>query len=230
MIVIGLANVFLGRYERTRNVARNLSGVWGRTIISAHPCWHLTMEGTENLPREGGYILTSNHNSLVDIFAMFFLPSPFRWVSKESLFRVPFLGCAMKWSGHIRLLRDERRSIRHTFGAMLKCLRKGDPVALFPEGTRSRDGELGPFKAGAFRLAIKAGVPIVPVVITGTRDVVVPGTWILKFQKGKWDVRMQVFPPIPPPPDGPGAADQLSDEVRQVIARALGQADPPPAH
>lgn len=217
----GLVALVAAPFDPTRRRAQQVTALWGRSIMLAHPGWRLRVEGKENLPPAGAFLLASNHSSLTDIFAMFYLRVPFKWVAKESLFRIPVLGWAMTWAGYIPLMRDERRSIRHTFVAILRCLKQGVPVALFPEGTRSRDGQLGPFKAGAFRLAIKARVPIVPVAITGTREVVVPDSWILSLKRDQ-RVRVKVFPPIPPPQDEPGAADRLSDQVREVIASGLG--------
>ena len=217
-MLVGIAALLTGWMDHTRWLPQQLTALWARAIVLVNPAWRLTVEGRQHLPTSGAYVLVSNHASLADIIVLYHLPSPFKWLAKESLFRIPLLGWSMAWAGNIPLVREEQRSIRASFNGALACLQMGVPVMVFPEGTRSRTGRLGAFKRGAFGLAIRAGVPVVPIAVTGTRDVVIPGTWILRPARR---IHIRIFPPVVCAQDGPEEADRLRDRVRALIAGAL---------
>lgn len=131
--------------------------------------------GKENMNEKQSYIIASNHQSQFDIFVIYgWLPVDFKWVMKVQLRRVPFLGYACYKLGHVFIDRSNRESAVASINAAKKTIKEGTSIVFFPEGTRSMDGNLIEFKKGAFKFAIDIGLPILPVTITGTRDVLPP--------------------------------------------------------
>jgi 1-acyl-sn-glycerol-3-phosphate acyltransferase len=168
-------------------------------------------------------IVMSNHQSLYDIPVLFqALPGSLRMVAKAELFRMPIWGRAMLAAGFIRIDRADREqaveSLRSTGGALLA---QGIRVWIAPEGTRSKTGDLGPFKSGGFRMALDFGVRILPVAVDGTRHVLASTDWTV--HRGK-KVTVTVLPPIDPKPFGIDRRKELMREVRCAIAGGLGVA------
>lgn len=214
-LLICVSSLVLFPLDRQRRLAHRLATWWARSIIRGVPVWRLHISGRKNLPATPA-ILVSNHQSLFDIMVLFCLNCQFKWVAKASLFAIPFLGWSMALAGYIRLVRERHGSIRQTYDEATRWLASGVSVLFFPEGTRSRTGELGPFKNGAFKLALKTGRPIVPIVVTGTRELLARGSWI--FRPGA-DLRVAVLPAVDPA--ACPHADRLREAVRQRIADQL---------
>ena len=164
----------LSQLRHRADCTRRIQGRWmrrfGRTSSRLTPVWRFSTDGAPPPDIfERGYVVVSNHESTADPFLLSFLPWDMRWVAKEEIFKLPLLGWLMHLSGDIPLKRGQRESVKTMMAECQKTLRAGMPVMMFPEGTRSPDGKLLPFKDGAFRLAIEAEVPILPVAIAGTR-------------------------------------------------------------
>lgn len=175
------------------------------------------VEGIENvLPGETA-IYCANHQSAMDIPVLFVhLPVQFRFVAKRSLFNLPFLGWHLTRSGHIPVERQRPREGKRSLDDAADKIRAGSSVVLFPEGHRSRDGKLLPFKAGSFYLAIQAGVPVVPITLNGTRAVLKPDTYHIRPGR----TEMIVHPAIPTRNLTRLDVDALSDKVRsQILSR-----------
>jgi len=182
----------------------------------------LSVSGLEHLTGLGPVIYMGNHQSNFDILALFAsLPGQFRWIAKEELFRIPLFGYSMKRSGYIPLNRDDRRKALQSMRAAAERIAGGTSVVIFPEGTRSDDGCLLPFKKGGFSLAREAGVPIVPVAIVGSGDINPKGS--RRIQGGH--IHVTIFPPIEVADHG----DDLMDAVRAPIAAALAETSGPAA-
>ncbi len=131
----------------------------------------LTVKGTHNITPGQSYIVCANHQSLLDIPTLFAgLPIPIRFVAKKSLFYLPIFGWSMWLAGFVPITRGAGKKARDSLRRAVKRVKRGRSVLLFPEGTRSADGELKGFKSGAFIMAIEAGLPILPVVIRGTYE------------------------------------------------------------
>jgi 1-acyl-sn-glycerol-3-phosphate acyltransferase len=149
---------------------RRIPGLFLRRIGSSStyifPFWHVRIEGRQ--PAKGAFVAVSNHQSFLDIFAMSRQRREMKWIAKEEVFKMPFFGLFFRLSGDIPVLRGDRESGGAALQKARWYLDRGMPVMIFPEGTRSRDGKMGPFKPGAFRLAIEAQVPILPVAVTGS--------------------------------------------------------------
>ena len=135
------------------------------------------IEGLEHINTSGPQLLVANHTGLHDILSLAAcLPIQFRWVAKKSLFRIPFMGWHMRRSGYIPIDRENRRDAARSIIAAAQIIRGGVNAIAFPEGTRSRNGELGKFHSGAFALALRTGVPLVPVSLEGSHRVIIPKT------------------------------------------------------
>lgn len=157
-------------FDPNGKVQHLYSSAWAMLYFYVNPLWTVRVEGREKLPWKGGAVLVSNHESLGDILVLFGLYRPFKWISKASVFKAPFLGWNMSLNRYVPLKRGDKESIAKMMAQCEAWLERGVPVMMFPEGTRSPDGNLLPFKDGAFRLAITKQVPIFPIVLTGTRD------------------------------------------------------------
>ncbi len=135
------------------------------------------VEGLEHANPDRAQVFLANHQSFFDIFALAgYLPVQLRWVAKASLFRIPFVGWSMHASGYISVQRDDRKNAYQAFMASVDKLKSGASIVIFPEGTRSKDGKIGEFKKGGTLLASRAGVPIIPVTLIGTRGIIPKGS------------------------------------------------------
>jgi 1-acyl-sn-glycerol-3-phosphate acyltransferase len=173
----------------------------------------------DELPDPAGvYVVVSNHQSLADIPALCHLPWEMKWVAKAELFRLPLLGWMMRLARDIPFDRSRRTSAGAAFRRALAALQHRCSVMVFPEGTRSHDGLVSPFQDGAFRLAIAAGVPILPVAIDGAGAWMPRGTW--RFGPPP-EIRMRVFAPIDTRGLATADADALRDRTRRLIVDQL---------
>jgi 1-acyl-sn-glycerol-3-phosphate acyltransferase len=150
-----------------------IPGRWMRRIgtlsTRLSPLWKFSVEGQGPADiQTRGYVVVANHESTADPFLLSHLPWDMRWIAKKELFRYPLVGWAMKLSRDIPLVRGDRESVRQMMDACKETLASGLNVMLFPEGTRSKDATLLPFKNGAFQLAIETGAPILPIALHGT--------------------------------------------------------------
>ncbi len=152
--------------------------IWGRVICRLAGV-RVRVQGTENLAPDQTYIFMGNHVSQFDIFTFQgYAPHDFRWIVKKELFRLPIFGAAMRQAGLVAIDRAHGREAMKSLLAAAEHIHSGTSVLIFPEGTRSPDGTLRPFKAGIITLAIKAGVPVVPVAFIGTYQVLPKGRYL----------------------------------------------------
>ena len=150
---------------------------WGRLLLRAAGVT-VKVAGTEHLSRTGAQIIVANHQSWFDILAVFsVLPVEVRFVAKKELFAIPFFGSTLKALGHVRLDRTNLKAAIEAYAVAAGYIRDQRlSVLVFPEGTRSRDGKLQPFKTGPFVLAIESGAPVVPVYVAGTFGILPKGS------------------------------------------------------
>ncbi|MDD2309273.1 MAG: lysophospholipid acyltransferase family protein [Desulfuromonadaceae bacterium] len=157
----------------------------------------LTLAGTEHLP-DGPVIFMSNHQSNFDILALLAaMPRQIHWIAKKELFEIPFFGPSMRRGGYIPLDRSDGRKALQSVDEAAATIHQGKSVVLFPEGTRSTDGNLLPFKRGGFILARKAAVPVVPVTINGSGGINPAGE--IRLYSG--NIRITLHPPLVAPPE-----------------------------
>ncbi|HET9555373.1 MAG TPA: lysophospholipid acyltransferase family protein [Anaeromyxobacteraceae bacterium] len=198
-------------------VSRSMAAL-GRLIVRASPLWRVTVEGALP-PPPAPFVAVPNHRSMVDALAVAWLPRDLKWIGKREVFRLPWLGWAFRLAGYVPVLRGDRESGAAALGRLRGYLARGLPVGLFPEGTRSREGELRPFKAGPFKLAIEAGAPIVPVAIAGAGAAMPPDTAWLRPSH----IRVRILPAVPTAGLTAGDVDRLRGEVRARIEAALAE-------
>jgi 1-acyl-sn-glycerol-3-phosphate acyltransferase len=201
-------------FDRRRVALHLYSCAWGSFYVVMNPIWRFTISGREKLPWRGPAVLVANHLSLLDILVLYGLFRPFKWVSREDLFHVPVVGWNMRMNDYVPLKRGDRESVRRMMAHCRAHLARGSPMLLFPEGTRSRDGRMQPFKDGAFRLAADAGCPVIPIAIEGTAEALPKAGLIFR---GSMRARVTVLDPIPPSSD----ANALRDAARAAIVAAL---------
>lgn len=200
---------------------RYAAGYLFRKLTVAHqvltPMWTFKTSGRLPSDKRRPYVVVANHESFVDILLISHLPIEMKWLSKETFFKFPAIGWMMRMAGDIRLVRGDRAS---GAAAMKSChdrLKKRVSVMIFPEGTRSADGSLGAFKDGAFRLAIEAGVPILPLVVHGTRTALRKHDWRL----GDSHAEVRVLSPIDTTGLTENDVPELRERVRTIIADEL---------
>nr|VDC83837.1 unnamed protein product [Brassica rapa] len=182
--------------------------------ISIYPFYKTDIQGLENLPSsDTPCVYVSNHQSFLDIYTLLSLGQSYKFISKTGIFVIPVIGWAMSMMGVVPLKRMDPRSQVDCLKRCMELVKKGASVFFFPEGTRSKDGRLGPFKKGAFTIAAKTGVPVVPITLMGTGKIMPTGSeGILNHG----DVRVIIHKPI-----YGSKADLLCDEARNKIAESM---------
>ncbi len=183
-------------------------------MTALNPYWDVKVEGRDNIDHKKTYVVVSNHQSLADIVLMYKTKMQFKWVAKESLFKIPVLGWNMLLAKHIRLRRNEFSSIRKVYKEASGWLQSGISVVFFPEGTRNSDLAVREFQSGAFKLAIKEKIPILPILIQGTRDAIPKGSW--RFTT-RISCLIKVLPPIDTSTYLPADYSRLSNFTRAQL-------------
>ncbi len=194
--------------------------LWATLYVWIVPAWSLTITGREKIDKKKTYMIVSNHQSLLDIIVAFGLFVHFKWVSKAEVFRIPFIGWNMVLNRYVKLKRGDKKSIEKMMARCEETLVEGSSLFMFPEGTRSKTGELRDFKPGAFILAHKMKVPILPIVITGTRDALPKNS--LNIQ-GRHEINIHVLDEIPCEKFSGLSVDETSAMVRELFAAHLHQ-------
>ena len=198
---------------------RNLmvTGRWYRMMgvgaAKISPSWHFGIHGDVGDYRPSNTVVVSNHQSQADPFLISNLPWEMKWLGKSVIFKIPVIGWAMWLAGDIPVLRGNRESAKKSMAMCARYLQRGVPVMIFPEGTRTKDGNLLPFKSGAFRLAIENGSDILPLAVSGSRYALPKGSW----KTGVANARVIVGKPISTKGMTVDDVDALSDQVRAAI-------------
>lgn len=166
---------------------------WASAIIGFNPYWHIEVNGLENIDKYKTYVVVANHQSFGDIVIVYKTRMQFKWVAKESLFKIPFIGWCLSLTKHIKLSRGNFGSIKKVYRDAAYWLQNSMSVLFFPEGTRSETGSINKFQNGAFKLAILEKKPILPILISGTKDAIPKGSWLFKT---KVYGELTILPPI----------------------------------
>jgi 1-acyl-sn-glycerol-3-phosphate acyltransferase len=207
-------------FDRKRKLLHLYTCFWAFHYVKLMPVWSTEFAGTEQIAPGRTYVLVANHQSLGDILVLFGLFKHFKWVSKAEIFKVPFIGWNMRMNDYVRLVRGDAASIEKMLGACREHLRRGSSVMLFPEGTRSVDGEIKPFKRGAFALAKELGLDVVPIVVDGTHHAL-PKHGLMLRQQGVLRMRIRVLPPVSH--TAAESVQELSDLVREQMVGELAK-------
>ena len=210
----GSLTIIASFFSRTGNLPHSVARLWGRGILFVSGI-KVTVEGLTNIDASQSYIYMPNHLSNFDIPVMLsYLPAQFRWLAKTELFKITLFGLAMKRAGYISIDRSNRRSAFASLKRAAETIRKGTSVLIFPEGTRSLDGNMRTFKKGGFFLALNAGVPVVPVAIRGTWEIMSKNGWMIRPGR----VVVQIARPIPTADYNRKTKGELMAKVRQAIS------------
>lgn len=197
--------------------SRTFAVAWAKSLSYLTPI-RVEIEGGENADPERSYIVACNHQSMYDILVIYgFLRLDLKWVMKQELRKVPFIGTGCEAAGHIFVERRNPKQAKHAIAAALQKLGDGIGILFFPEGTRSRGDRMLPFKKGAFRTAIDQQLPVLPVTVTGTNEILPTKT--LALFPGK--ARMTIHQPIETTGLTIDDTDTVLQETRRRIASAL---------
>lgn len=197
--------------------SRVFAVTWAQLCALLTPI-RVVVEGAEHAQRDRSYVVVSNHQSIYDIFVIYgWLRLDLKWVMKQELRKIPAIGIGCEKAGHIFVERRNPKKAAAAINAALARLGDGIGILFYPEGTRSADGRLLPFKKGAFRTAIDQQIPLLPVTLVGTRTILPART--LRLFPGT--VRMVIHPPIETAGMTVEQVDELSQRARQVISSAM---------
>ncbi len=206
-------------FDKSRRWVHECSRCICITLFGVPPFIRRTIDGLENIEKDKPYVMVMNHQSGIDIFAAYKIPLNFRWVSKREVFKVPFVGWLLPIHGDIPI---ERGNATEAMAKVLRegkmWLKRGATIAIFPEGTRSKTGEIGRFKAGAFNLAAEAGVDILPVVMTGTNKMF--NGWKVNWRSR---VAIRVMPAIKAETVAATDRKELMLQVRESMVEELAK-------
>ena len=213
-LLVGTSVIIGSFFSRNGNVLHLMARLWANSILWVSRV-KVTVSGAEKLDPSCSYIYMPNHQSNADIpLLLGRLPVQFRWLAKAELFKIPIFGRAMSGVGYISIDRSNRKSAFESLARAADTIRNGTSVLIFPEGTRSRDGSILPFKKGGFVLAVDAGVPIVPIVIHGTRDIIAKGRLMIRPRP----VTMQILDPVETSGYTRKTKDALLERIRSILS------------
>ncbi len=194
--------------------------LWSFIVLKINPLWRIKVIGKNKINPREAYLMVSNHQSGADIFVLFLMGSHFKWVAKKSLFYFPIIGWTMALNHYIALERGKGSSMRKMMENAARKLEAGSSVMIFPEGTRSDNGNLQPFKSGAFHLALENQRPILPVAIKGTSRAIQKGGFLINKNH---DIRALVLDPIPYEHISGMDSKQVTRMVHDLIQKALAE-------
>jgi 1-acyl-sn-glycerol-3-phosphate acyltransferase len=215
--ILGIPAIVLSLLRRGSDATMRMGKLWSTTMLWAVGA-RVSYRGLDHMRAHIPCIYIANHQSNVDIWALIqALPPPTRFVAKESIFRIPVLGWAMAAAGFVPIDRSNRNRAVRSLHVAAERIRSGRPVVLFPEGTRSTIGSMLPFKKGPFHLALQAGVPVIPVAISGSGSILPRRS--LRVSPGP--VTVSFLSPIDVSEFQPDDHNGLLDRVRGALLRAL---------
>lgn len=212
-----LIRIITWPFDRRQVILQQFTCFWAALYTWIIPAWRIRIDGRANLPGRTPHVVVSNHQSLLDILVLFNLFFHFKFVSKIEIFKVPLIGWNMYLNKYIKLKRGDKKSVAQMLKDCEKAIENGSSVLIFPEGSRSPDGQIKPFKLGAFILALNKKTPISPIVIAGT-NAALP-KYSLNFH-GRTNIRIRVLEPIAYESFAHRTAEETAEMVRQVIIKA----------
>lgn len=205
-------------FDRQRKIIHLMSCYWGLHYIWYNPLWKMRYRCEAQIDPKKPYVIASNHQSMLDISLIYKIPLVFKWISKREVFRIPFIGWMLKLHGDILINRGDTKSTKKMLREAEKWVQRGCSIAVFPEGTRSHDGQIQEFKEGAFLIAKMNRLPILPVAIHGTRDLLPAGS--ARF-RGRAKCIIHVLPAISAETVAATKTRDLSEMVRKMIVEKV---------
>jgi len=204
--------------DRRLSILHILSSCWASCYTWLSPLWSVAITGRENIDRKKAYMMVSNHQSMLDILIIYRIFVHFKWVAKSSLFKVPIIGWNLWLNRCIKIERSSTKSQRKMFRECIENIKRGSSVMIFPEGTRSRNGELRAFREGAFLIALKQKTDIVPMVLDNSYKALPEKGFI---PKRKQDVCLHILQPVAYETFKNMNVRQLSEHIHSIIACEL---------
>jgi 1-acyl-sn-glycerol-3-phosphate acyltransferase len=217
--IVAVFRLFTFRSDPDRYRVGRLQRNSAVLAVRINPYWDFHAIDDVHPDARRPYLFVANHKSLADVFLLTLLPWEMKFLSKESVFRIPLLGWQMRVAGDISLARGDKESARHAIEQMRERLQRRLSVVVFPEGTRSQDGSLAPFREGAFRLAIELGVDIVPLAVAGTETALPKHSLVLRRTSATVTVLQPVAVAGLTAADAPRLAERVRAEIGQALAR-----------
>lgn len=202
-------------FDRRLVILHLWSCFWGSWYIWFNPLWRVRIRGRRKIPWRRPCILVSNHQSMLDILVLYQLFVPYKWVSKKENFRIPIIGWLMRLNGYLEIDRGKKDSMLKLMKRTGELIRQGNTIMMFPEGTRYPGGALGPFREGAFKMAIDYRADIIPIVLDGTaRALPKKGAILTGFS----NIRVRVLDLIPFDTFSGKTVRDLTREVRDLMS------------
>ena len=225
VLVMATISITASLFDPSGRLQHKVAVTWARMVLGI--CLiKIDVVGAEKLDPAQPYVFVSNHFSLIDTPVMFGrMPRDFRIMARHGLWRVPFLGWHLNRAGHIPVNRENPRAAVRNMGEAAERVRAGTSILVFPEGGRTRQPVMRPFKPGAAHIAIRAGVPIVPMALVGTRKILAPNSAHLHPGRGE----LRVGEPMPTTGEAGRDAKQMIADVQQEVAKLGGVTWPPNA-
>ena len=208
--------IFTVPFDKKRVLLHRFSCLWGSLYVWLQPWWKVSWEGKEHIKKDQAYVIVSNHQTLIDIIVIYTMFKHFKWVAKNSLLKVPFVGWNMALNGYVIVKRNDAKSQIKMMKHAERTLKSGSSIMMFPEGTRSADGNLGRFKRGAFILSEIADVPVIPIALHNVDKAVRQNSWWLNKSR---DMKAKVFEPVNPKEFK--NTKEMSAAVKEIIANQL---------
>jgi 1-acyl-sn-glycerol-3-phosphate acyltransferase len=205
-------------FDHERVVIHWLLVYQGLILSRIIPMMKVVIEGRDKAIKGITYVIISNHQSMVDILFLNSLRYRYKWISKIENMKVPILGWYLRMADYITVNRGNEESKTEMLEKSYKCLKRGISIMIFPEGTRSKDREIGFFKRGAFQLAMQAGVPILPVVIEGTGGILPKHGFIFG---NEYNIKIRVLDPVFPDSFGTENVEELALKMSSLMTREL---------
>ena len=211
--VLCIIAIIISFFSHAGNSVHIIARMWSKSILFVSGI-KVDVKGLANIDPGKSYIYMANHRSNFDIPVLLgCLPIQFRWLAKAELFKIPIFGRAMSGAGYVKIDRSNRVSAIRSIDEVAAKMKNGVSVMIFPEGTRSQDGHLKPFKKGGFVMAVDTGVPIVPIILRGTRSIMAKGSWRINPDK----VALFIDKPIDTSGFTRDTKEDLIKKVRGVI-------------
>jgi 1-acyl-sn-glycerol-3-phosphate acyltransferase len=217
-IFFGTISLVVSLFDRTGATQIKVARAWAKTLLVTSGV-HVMVEGLEKIAPAGSYVFISNHLSFMDTpVVLANIPVQFRFLAKRGLFQIPFLGQHLSRAGHIPVPREDPRAAVNTMQVAAETIQKKKiSLLIFPEGGRSHDGDLQDFKEGGAYIAIRAGVPVVPIAISGTRELLPWGSGIVR----SGSVKLRILKPIQTTHLNLKDRAMLTEQVRTLISQEL---------
>lgn len=194
------------------------AGIWAGFYILINPLWKVTIENRFRMEKGQSYIILANHQSLLDALAVYQLHFPFRWIAKQELFRIPVVGWVLFLNRYIPVIRGDKISKDKMIRRAVRSLNEGISILIFPEGTRSADGNLASFREGAFNIALESKALMLPVIIDGTYDALPKNGFLFR---GKQHIVVKVLDPVKPEEYGSLPLPLLIKKMETLMAGEL---------